>query len=191
MNQKLNKTIKISLLAAIAVILMFFEFPIIPAFGWLKLDISDVPALMGAFAYGPIAGIMIELVKNIVNLLTDGSTTALVGEFANFLVGISLVVPASMIYHRKKTKKNALIGMGVGIVTLEILGIIANVFILLPLFGMNMGPSELTSYIVMGLLPFNGLKGVLVCGLTYVLYKKLSVAIFKVEPMRSEKEINI
>lgn len=189
MNSKLNKTVKISLLAAIAVILMLFEIPIFPAFGWLKLDLSDVPALMGAFAFGPVAGIMIELVKNLVNILVDGTVTALVGEFANFLVGISLVVPASIIYHRNKTKKSALIGMGIGIIALEILGILANVFILLPLFRMNMTPDQLTQYIIAGLLPFNGLKGILVCGLTYILYKRVSVAIFKVEPMKSSKKM--
>lgn len=182
-NTKLNKFIKVSLLAAIAVVLMYIDFPILPMFPWLKIDLSDVPALMGAFAFGPLTGIVIELVKNFLIVLVKGSSTGFVGEFANFLVGISLILPASIIYSRNKTKKSAIIGMIVGTISIEIIGILANVFILLPLYGMNMVGKELFNYVALGLLPFNGVKSLLVCVVTYLLYKRLSVAIFKVEPM--------
>lgn len=183
-NTKLNKFIKVSLLAAIAVVLMYIDFPLLPMFPWLKIDLSDVPALMGAFAFGPLTGIVVELVKNFLIVLVKGSSTGFVGEFANFLVGVALVLPASIIYHRNKTKKSAIIGMIVGTLSIEIIGILANVFILLPLYGMNnMVGEELINYVVLGLVPFNGVKALIVCVVTYLLYKRLSTAIFKVEPM--------
>lgn len=181
-NKNLNKFIKISLLGAIAVVLMYFDFPIpfLP-FPWLKIDLSDIPALMGAFAFGPMAGIVIELLKNILILIVKGTGTGFVGEIANFIVGVSLVAPAAWVYHRNKNRKTALLGMALGTIGIEIVGIIANVYFLLPAYGMQMAKDELIQYVTIGLLPFNGIKAILVCGITYVLYKKVSKAIFKVD----------
>ncbi|ELC8442061.1 ECF transporter S component [Clostridium perfringens] len=178
-----NKFIKLSLLSAIAVVLMYIDFPVIPIFPWLKIDLSDVPALMGAFAFGPLSGVIIELMKNLLILIVKGTGTAFVGELANFLVGVALVWPAAMIYKRNKTKKTAILGMVVGILAIEIVGILANVYLLLPAYGMAMSKAELMQYVTVGLIPFNGIKAILVCGITYVLYKKMSVSVFKVEPM--------
>ncbi|HHD2752732.1 TPA: ECF transporter S component [Clostridium perfringens] len=178
-----NKFIKLSLLSAIAVVLMYIDFPVIPIFPWLKIDLSDVPALMGAFAFGPLSGVIIELMKNLLILIVKGTGTAFVGELANFLVGVALVWPAAMIYKRNKTKKTAILGMLVGILAVEIVGILANVYLLLPAYGMAMSKAELMQYVTVGLIPFNGIKAILVCGITYVLYKKMSVSVFKVEPM--------
>lgn len=181
-NKNLNKLIKISLLGAIAVVLMYFDFPIpfLP-FPWLKIDLSDIPALMGAFAFGPMAGIGVELIKNLLILIVKGTSTYFVGELANFIVGVSLVAPAAWVYHRNKSRKNALLGMALGTLSIEIIGIIANVYLLLPAFGMNMVKDELIQYVTIGLLPFNGIKSILVCGITYVLYKRVSLSIFKVD----------
>ncbi|MBS5884800.1 MAG: ECF transporter S component [Clostridium sp.] len=181
-NKNLNKFIKISLLGAIAVVLMYFDFPIpfLP-FPWLKIDLSDIPALMGAFAFGPMAGIGVELIKNLLILIVKGTSTYFVGELANFIVGVSLVAPAAWVYHRNKSRKNALLGMALGTLSIEIIGIIANVYLLLPAFGMNMVKDELIQYVTIGLLPFNGIKSILVCGITYVLYKRVSSSIFKVD----------
>lgn len=181
MNKNTNKLIKISLLSAISIILMYFDFPIIPAFSWLKIDLSDVPALIGAFGFGPIAGVLIELIKNLLIPLVKGSQTGFVGEFANFLVGVSLILPASFIYYRNKSKKNAILGMVVGGVVIEVMGIIANVYLLLPAYGMKM-PADMLQNYVWALLAFNGIKAVMVSVLTYVLYKRISVSIFKAEP---------
>lgn len=182
-----NKFIKLSLLAAIAVVLMYVDFPVIPIFPWLKIDLSDMPALMGAFAFGPLSGIIIEFMKNLLILLVKGTSTGFVGEFANFLIGASLVWPAAMIYKINKTKKTAILGMIVGTISMEVLGILANVYIILPAFGMSMSKAELMQYVTVGLLPFNGIKGILVCLTTYLLYKKVSVSVFKVEPMLDRK----
>lgn len=180
-NKNVNKMIKISLLVAIAVVLMYFDFPVIPLFPWLKIDLSEVPALMGGFAYGPVAGGGIVILKVLLRFLIKGTQTGFIGELANIIVGLALVVPAAWIYNRKKSKKTAIIGMIVGGLVMEVLGIVANVYFLLPAYGMQMNPAELTQYITVGLLPFNGIKALMVALITYFLYKKVSVAIFKVD----------
>lgn len=182
MNTNTNKMIKISLLSALALILMYIDFPVIPLFPWLKIDLSDVPALIGAFGFGPLAGVLIELIKNIVIVLIKGTQTGFVGETANFLVGVSLILPAALVYHKKKNKKNAIVGMVLGAVCMEVVGIVANIYFLLPAYGMQMSPAESINYITVGLLPFNGIKALMVSVLTYVLYKRISVSVFKAEP---------
>jgi riboflavin transporter FmnP len=182
MNNKTNKMVKISLLSALALILMYIDFPVIPLFPWLKIDLSDVPALMAAFGFGPLAGVLIELIKNIVIVLIKGTQTGLVGETANFLVGVALILPAGLVYHRKKSKKTAILGMVLGAVCMEVVGIVANVYFLLPAYGMQMSPAESIQYITLGLLPFNGIKALIVSVVTYIVYKKVSVSIFKAEP---------
>lgn len=181
MNKNTNKLIKISLLSAIAIILMYFEFPVIPAFAWLKIDLSDVPALLGGFGFGPLAGVLIELIKNLLIPLVKGSQTGFVGETANFLIGVSLILPASFIYYRNKSKKNAILGMISGGILMEVVGIVANVYFLLPAYGMKM-PAEMLQNYVWALIAFNGIKATMVSVLTYVLYKRVSVSIFKAEP---------
>ena len=189
MTSNLNKMVKISLLAGIAVVLMFMELPF-PAFPWLKIDLSDVPALMGGFAFGPLAGVLIEFLKVMLNMLLLGTQTGGVGELANFIIGASLIFPATYIYWRKKSKKSAILGMVVGIIAMSVIGVFANVYILLPLYGMQMSPAELMRYVTVGLVPFNAIKGIIASGLTYILYKKVSVAIFKVEPNFEESKRN-
>lgn len=179
-SKNLGKFIKIALLSAIAVVIMLFEIPLIPLFPWLKMDLSELPVIIGAFAFGPISGVVIEGVKILLNLLLTGTQTGFVGELANFIIGVSFVVPAAMIYHRNKSKKSAIIGMIVGGLFMEVAGILANVYLLLPVFGMA-GKIDIGQYVVMGLIPFNGLKAVLIAVVTMLVYKKLSISILKVD----------
>ncbi|MBS5926196.1 MAG: ECF transporter S component [Clostridium sp.] len=180
-SKNLSKFVKIALLSAIAVVIMLFEIPLIPLFPWLKMDLSELPVLIGAFAFGPMTGVIIEGLKILLNLLMTGSATGFVGELANFIIGVSFVVPAAMIYHRNKSKKSAIIGMIVGGLFMEVAGILANIYLLLPAFGMS-GKIDIAQYIMVGLIPFNGLKAILVSAITMLVYKKLSVSIFKVDP---------
>lgn len=180
-SKNLSKFIKISLLSAIAVVLMLFDIPLIPLFPWLKMDLSELPVLIGAFAFGPMAGVVIEGLKILLNLLLTGTGTGFVGELANFIVGVAFVFPAAAIYHRKKSKKSAIIGMIVGGLVMEVAGILANIYLLLPAFGMA-GKVDLYQYVMVGLIPFNGLKAILISSITMLVYKKLSVSIFKVDP---------
>lgn len=180
-SSKLNQTVKIAVLAAIAGVLMFLEFPIIPAFPWLKLDFSELPVLMGAFAFGPVAGVVIEAIKILIKFFVQGSITGGVGELANFVMGISFILPASLIYKYKKSKFTAISGMLVGTIITNIVAIIANLYVLLPLYGMKMTGSAAMKYVVAGLIPLNTIKYVSVSVITFLLYKRLSVAIFKVD----------
>lgn len=182
MNEKTSKLVKVSLLSAMALILMYIDFPVLPLFPWLRIDLSDVPALLAAFGFSPIVGVLVELLKNILILLIKGTSTGFVGELANFLVGAALILPAGIVYHRNKSRKTAILGMILGAVFMEVMGILANVYILLPAYGMNMDSAALMQYITIGLLPFNGIKAILVSVLTYLLYKRISVSVFKAEP---------
>lgn len=180
-KNNLNKLVKIALLGAIAAILMLFEFPIFLSYDWLKMDLGDLPVLIGAFAYGPIAGVIIELLKIVINTMLSGTYSGFVGEFANFLFGVALVVPAAFIYHRNKSKKTAVIGMITGSILMEIIAIIININVLIPLYGLHFDAAENFAYATAGLIPFNTIKCVLVCVITFVLYKRLSVSVFKVD----------
>jgi len=182
MNEKTSRLVKVSLLSAIALILRYIEFPMIPLFPWLQIDLSDVPAMIGTFGFGPIVGVVIELLKNVLIVAIKGTGTGFVGEVANFLFGVALILPAGLIYHKKKSKKTAILGMILGAVSIQIVGVIANVYLLLPAYGMHMDNAHLIQYITVGLLPINGVKALIVSVLTYILYKKISVSIFKAEP---------
>lgn len=190
----LNSLIKISLLGAIAFILMLFEFPI-PGFPpFLKLDLSDLPALIGGFALGPVAGIIVELIKNILNVILHGSSTGGTGELANFLVGGTFVGVASFVYHRGKTRKNAIIGLISGTIAMTLVAGLFNYFVLIPLYATMFGGlnnvigaaaaanksiDSLASLIVIGITPFNILKGAVVSVITFASYKKVSPLIHK------------
>jgi len=179
------------MMGALAAVLMIFEFPlpfIAPSF--YKLDLSEIPVLIGAFMMGPVAGVIIEMIKILLNLIMDGTTTAFVGEFANFTIGCALVVPASIIYRHHKTRKNAIIGMIVGSVFMAIAGIFINAYVMLPFFSQTVIPMEniiamgaaihpaidnVLTFCLLTVAPFNALKGVLVSIVTIVIYKKISL----------------
>ena len=122
----------VAVLSAVAFVLAFFEFPVPLSPSFARMDLSDFPALIGAFAFGPVAGILIELVKNLLGLFS--TATSGVGELANFLMGASFAATAGLIYKQHKTKRTALIGGIIGSVVMGIVAALANYFILLPLF---------------------------------------------------------
>lgn len=183
--------VKVSVMAVIAFILMFFEFPLLwlaPPF--LKIDISDLPALIGAFAMGPMVGVIIQLLKNVLNVLIEGSTTGGVGEFANFVVGSVFAYTAGAIYYKKKTFNRAVIGLVVGTIAMTIVITIANYYFIFPfyakLFGMpiqtlvDMGAAingkvvDLWTLMLYSIVPFNLIKGIMLTAITILLYKKVS-----------------
>lgn len=140
-----------AMLAAFAVILQYLEFPIpmlIPPF--IKFDLSDLPALIGSFAYGPLAGVLIELVKNLLHCLVTKSAT--VGELSNFLLGASFVLTAGLIYKHNKTKKTALIGGISGSVIMGLISIVSNYYVVYP-FYYNFMPEETVLAAYQAILP--------------------------------------
>ncbi len=180
----------IGLLSAIAIVLMLFEIPLGFAPSFYKIDLSEVPVLIGAFALGPVAGIVIEAIKILSNLLIDGTITAGVGEAANFIIGCALVVPSAIIYQKTKTKKSAIIGLIVGTITLVVIGSALNAYVLLPTFAkafhmdldvlvamgtaVNPAITSLNTFVLFAVAPFNLIKGVVVSVITMILYKKIS-----------------
>ncbi len=186
------KTIaKVAVLAAIAVVVMLWSFPILfLAPNFYKLDFSEVIVLLGGFALGPAAACMVEALKILLNLLLNGTSTAYVGEFANLVMGIAFVVPAAIVYHRNKTQKNAIKGLIVGVVSLIIAGDLINYFVLIPAY-VSMFHMPLEKIVAMGnaIFPFvtskasfvlvcvslfNLFKGILSGIVTLLVYKKVS-----------------
>ena len=130
-----RKIAMIGVFSAIAAVLMLFEFPLPFAPSFYELDFSEIPALVGTFAFGPVAGVMIEFVKILLKLLMKGTSTAFVGDLANFVVGCSFILPASIIYLFKKTRKTAIIGSVTGTLIMTVFGTAFNAIYLLPAFS--------------------------------------------------------
>ncbi|OPJ63462.1 ECF transporter S component [Clostridium oryzae] len=186
---KTSTLVKMSLFSAIAVVLMYFDFPILPAFPWLTTDFSELPILIGTFAFGPLAGVVMELVKNIAITLIKGTATAGIGQLANFIMGCALVVPAGILYSKNRTKKNAIIGMAIGAVTMAVVGAIANYFLLIPLFMPGQKPAWIMNYVLTGVVPFNLIKAVMVSVITFIVYKRVSIAMH-IETKNNMKSVN-
>ena len=191
-RQKLNTRMiaQIGMLGAIAVVLMLFEIPLPFAPSFYEIDFSEVPVLIGCFSMGPLAGVLIELIIIVLNLCINGTMTAGVGEAANFVIGCALVLPAAFIYKRKKTKKGAIIGLVTGTLFMTISGCFINAYVMLPTyakaFGMpiealvemgsavNANITDLLTFVMFAVVPFNLLKGVLVSMIVLLIYKKIS-----------------
>lgn len=178
---------KIGMLSAIAVILMFFEVPLpmMPIF--LKLDVSELPAIIGAFVFGPMAGVAIEFIKNLLHAVN--TQTMGIGEIANFLVGVAFVLPAGYLYQRYHSHKGAAIALVAGTFSMMFFASLLNYFILLPVYqvvlhfpldqiiqmGTVANPQivDLKSFIALAIAPFNMIKGIVISFMTLVIYRKL------------------
>lgn len=189
---------KIAILATTATVLMLLEFPlafIAPTF--YQLDFSEIPVLIGTFVMGPIAGILIELIKIVLNFVINGTMTYGIGELANFLMGCMYIVPAGIIYKRHKNRKCALIGMLTGTLTMTLSSFFINVFVMLPTYASVMS-SDISAFVGMGhaifpivdspatlglfcVVPFNLIKGLLVSVITFILYKRISPLLKKIK----------
>ena len=185
---KTQTIVKVGFLSATAFILMYLEFqvPLFP--GFLKLDFSDVPALVASFAIGPLYGVMVELIKNILHATVTQSGA--IGEIANFTVGSIFVYAAGVIHQFNKTRKTALISMAIATVVMAVTASLLNYYVFLPLYQrvmgwpmdaiINMGKAanknivDVKTLISYGIFPFNILKGIVVSVITFLVYKKLS-----------------
>lgn len=195
LSEKIFSTRKIAMIgmfSAIAMILMLFEFPLpfVPPF--YELDFSELPILVGAYAFGPAAGVMMEFVKILLKLLVKGTSTAFVGDLANFVIGCSFILPASVIYIFYKKKRGAVWGCIIGTLVLTVFGTAFNAIYLLPAFsklygmpleqiiamGSEVNPlvtqGSVVSFVICCVAPMNLLKGSMVSFLTMFVYKPLS-----------------
>ena len=185
----------ISICAAIAAVLHMLDFPLLflaPEF--YKPDLSELPVMLCGFYLGPTATVVCEAIKIILKLLLKGTTTAFVGDFANFAVGCSLVLPATVVYHIKKTKGFAIAGLAVGTVVLTVFGSAFNAIYLLPKFAqlygielkhivqmgtaINAGITSVSSFVLLAVVPLNLIKGLSISVLTMLLYKRVARPLF-------------
>lgn len=187
---------QVAMLGAVAGVLMNLEFPIpflAPSF--YQLDFSEIPVLIASFAMGPLAGVLTELVKILVHLVTKGTMTAGVGDVANFIFGCTFVVPAGLIYryHNVKSRNHAVAGMAVGTVLTTIAACLMNAYVLLPAYGKAFGmPVEtfiemgaavhssvnsLLGFVALIIVPFNLFKYILTSVIVFFIYKRIRVVL--------------
>lgn len=181
-----------AMLSAISYILMLLDFsiPIIPSF--IKMDLSDLPELIGAFAMGPLCGVLVCLIKNLFHLIV--TSTGGIGELSNFILGVAFVLPAGLIYKYRKTRKSALAGALIGAVFMGVFSIVSNYFIVYPVYYQIFAPAEVivSAYdaiadnifhthvdnilqcLVFFNMPFTIVKGLLSVVITMLVYKPLS-----------------
>ena len=190
-----RKIAVIGVFSAIAFILMLLEFPVPFAPAFYELDFSEIPVLIGTFAFGPVAGVMIEFCKIFLKLIFKGTTTAFVGDLANFVIGCSFILPASAIYAFRKNKKTAIFACVTGTLIMTVFGTAFNAVYLLPAFsrlyslpldnllamGSEVNPwvqeGSIVSFVVACVAPLNLIKGASVSIVTLLIYKPLSPTI--------------
>lgn len=187
----------IGICSAIAVVLHILDFPLLflaPEF--YKLDFSEVPVLLGGFFLGPSAAVTIEGIKILLKLLFKGTSTAFVGDFANFFVGCCFVLPATVWYHTHKSKNGAILGLTIGTLVMTVIGTAFNAVYLLPkfaqLYGIPMevligmgtavhsGVTGVFSFVALCVAPLNLVKGAAVSLLTMLLYKRVAGPLFRI-----------
>ena len=200
-KENIRKLAVIGIMSAVSAILMMLSFniPIMPAF--IKMDFSELPALITAFSIGPVAGVIVCFIKNLINL--PFTTTAGVGELSNFILGVALVLPAGLIYKKMKTRTGALIGSAIGSLIMAVISIPWNYFITYPAYikilnfpleailGMyqkiNPNVNGLLQALLIFNLPYTFCKGIVISLLTFLLYKRLS-PIIKGKKKEKKKE---
>ena len=179
----------VGIFAAIAAVVMYFEFPLPFTPNFYELDFSEIPVLICSFSLGPVAGVVCEFLKVLLKLFLKGTSTAFVGDLANFVVGCSLILPASAVYFANKTKKGAVIGMVVGTVCITVVGSLFNAIYLIPAFsvlfdqpldgiigmGTKINPAitSVNTLVLFAVAPFNLLKGVADSIVTFLIYKHI------------------
>lgn len=180
---------KVAMLSVIGFVLMYFQLPltfVAPPF--MKLDISDLPVLMGAFTMGPVYGIIIAALKNLMHIIFKGTMTAGVGELSNFIISSTFALVSSYIYRKHRSYKGAVLSMTVGVLAMTILAMASNYFVVFPLYGKVM-PMEaiiamgsaitpkitgLFTMMIYSVLPFNLIKGFTTSAVMMLVYKKIS-----------------
>lgn len=202
-----RKIAMIGVFSAIAAALMMFEFQVPFAPFFYELDFSEIPALIGTFAFGPVAGVMIEFCKILLKLLMKGTGTAFVGDLANFVIGCSFILPASIIYMFKKTKKNAIVASVSGTLIMTVFGSMFNAIYLLPAFsslygmpleeivaignGVNGKINSVSTLVLFAVAPLNLLKGGSVSLITMLVYKKLSIILKEATISKKSKAVEV
>ncbi|MCI9191183.1 MAG: ECF transporter S component [Lachnospiraceae bacterium] len=190
-----RKVAMTGMFSAVAMLLHLFDFSLPFAPPFYKLDFSELPILVGTFAFGPAAGVMMEFIKILLKLCVKGTSTAFVGDLANFVIGCSFILPASAIYAFRKNKKTAIFACVTGTLIMTVFGTAFNAVYLLPAFsrlyslpldnllamGSEVNPwvqeGSIVSFVVACVAPLNLIKGISVSVVTMLIYKPLSPVI--------------
>lgn len=190
-----KNVVLMGMFGALAGVLMVFEIPLpflAPSF--YGLDISEVPVLVGTFALGPVAGAVIEVVKILVKLVLKPTSTGFVGELANLTFGCAMVIPAGLIYQFKKTRKGAMAALTAGTLLMSAAAIVVNALVMLPFYSnfmpleniiaagaaINPAVSNVWTFAVICVGPFNVIKGIVVSMITALVYKHISAMIHSI-----------
>ena len=180
-SKRLRKMVVIAMLASVATVLMQFNFPLPALPGFLKFDFGEVPAVLAVLTMGPVAGIAVELIKNILHWLLSGSPTGVpVGEIANFATGLLFIMPIYFIFNKFRSSKGLTAGLLAGTLSMAVGMSLLNYMVFLPMYTyfLNMPPvtgDALYTMIVLGILPFNILKGVIIMTISLLLYNRMKV----------------
>ncbi|WP_278554213.1 ECF transporter S component [Parvimonas micra] len=193
MNKKkfsISEITKISILGTISVLLMFIKVPLPFAPTFMEMDIAELPALIGGFAMGPLAGFLIVCIKILLNIVINGTKTFYVGELSNLIVSSAFVLTTSFIYKHNKSKKSALLGLAIGSISMSIVATLSNYFIIFPLYAkllkidlnafvgmvakINPLVKSYFTLMVFSVLPFNLVKTFVTSLVTSLLYKRIS-----------------
>lgn len=183
----------IAVLGALSSLLMAFEFPLPFAPAYMKFEISDLPALFAGFFLGPVAGALTEVIKILLKLVLVGSSTAFVGEGMNLMCALAYVMPATIFYHLHRTKRGALTALLTSSLVASVFAVLANQYLAIPMYvrlykiplavilkmaaATNPFVHSLTDFLLLTILPFNLVKYTIVSFLTYMVYKKASLAL--------------
>lgn len=178
--------VSIGMLSSIAYLLMLLNFPL-PLFpNFLFVDFSDIPALIATLIFGPIAGILVEFFKNVLNYIATGSQTGIpVGHIANFVAGIVFILPTYFVYNRLKTRKGMTLALITGTAIMAVMMSILNYFFILPAYTVLMGFPDMRNLVVPAILPFNLLKGVMMSSIFMLLFIRMQAWINKNTTIKS------
>jgi riboflavin transporter len=184
-NTKVKVMVSIGMLSSIAYLLMLLQFPL-PGFpNFLFVDFSDIPALIAALVFGPVAGILVEFFKNLLDFVMTGSQTGVpVGHIANFLAGITFVLPVYYIYNRLKTRKGMTMALVVGTLSMAVIMSILNYLLILPAYTVLMGFPDMRNLVVPAILPFNILKGVMMSIIFMLVFVRMQAWINKMTTIK-------
>ncbi|WDF81597.1 ECF transporter S component [Lacticaseibacillus pabuli] len=177
-SSKLHKLVGVAALAGLGFILMSFEVPIIPAFPFLKLDASDLVILIGVLLYGFSGGVEVAVIRSLLHFIVTGASVVnLIGDTTSVLASIAFAAPLAIMIRKNYDWKRAAIGLGIGIVALTVVMSVLNYLVIMPMylavFGLNLHMSTLR-YVLIGVVPFNLIKGAVLTGLFLVLARMLS-----------------
>lgn len=208
MKRKLQvkEMVLIAILAALSTILMLLKFPLpfMPPF--MSFDFAAIPELIGGFILGPVGAFFIILIKILLKIVMQGSNSMFTGEIQNLILSCAFVIPASIIYRKNKTRKNAIIGLSVGTIIMSIVAVLSNYFFIIPFYAVlfNYSMSDIIAMsqavnplitspmmlIAFGIVPFNIIKGLIISTITILIYKKISVLLKKEYTKKDKRSIN-